>query len=104
VRHETYIVADEAVPRPLREEAEGEGDSHAPTVARCLEQGEIVCQLVDLALNCESLADLSICEIYKRVPLTAIGVVSSEDSDGIGILSGRQMYRCQNGLSSYIVN
>jgi len=99
VKHETYIVTDEAVPGPLREEAKGEDDSHAPTVSRRLEQGKIVCQLVDLALNCESLADLSICEINKRIPLTAIGVVSSKDSDGFGILSGS--HRCQNGLSPF---
>jgi hypothetical protein len=83
----TYIVADKAIPRPLREKSDGKHYPHSPSIARRLEERKIVARFGYVSFNAECLANLSIGEVDQWIAFTIVGMIFGEDGNSFSISS-----------------
>ena len=88
------VVGEESVAGPLREETERDDEHESVPVALGLEEVEVGGTLLGIELEADGLLDLLVLELHQRVVDVAVGVVLSENLQGLlGPLLGEQPTR-----------
>lgn len=86
VVEDRYVVGDDGISGPLREDTEGEKDSQPVSVALGLKEVGVAAGLLVLHLQSEGLLDFPVLELHSGVLVVAVAVVLGEDSESILVL------------------